>query len=657
MNRRERRTASNKPNVSRDARKADSVAELYAAGLGHMRTGRHLDAQLCCRQALAANPDHADTLHLMGLLSFHAKQHDHAVEWISRAIRQEPKTDYLTSLGNTLLEQRRHEDALKVFDKAVQLWPDDADLWRNLGNALTEMNRSSDAILSFQQALRLDPRHWDAAQKCGALLHRSGRLDEAVSHFDHLAELQAGGVPASCRHDAHNSLGAVLVDLQRFEEALGHFIKAAGIKADSVAALNNAGATLVSLRRPEEALSMFDRALTISPDLAELLGNKANALKALGRHDDALACYDRAIALKPDYVQAHSNRGSCLDEMMKADEALSSYRRALDLEPGFAEAHWNLALNRLRAGDFKTGWLENEWRWKCPALGLSERVFPQPLWLGQKSMGGVSIQGKILLLHNDQGLGDAFQFFRYVPQLAARGARVILEIQRSLREIVSRLDGVSDIICKGETIPDFDYHCPLGTLPLAFDTTLETIPADVPYLSAGDRVSVWKDRLGPTRTPRVGLVWSGNPKHVNDHNRSLALKTLLPLLDVEAQFVSLQKDVRPDDEAVLCQRSDILDLGRELDSFADTAALLAHLDLIISVDTSVAHLAGALARPVWILLPYIPDWRWLLNREDSPWYPTARLFRQTASRDYADVVDRLRTELAAWIAARRREPA
>jgi Tetratricopeptide repeat/Glycosyltransferase family 9 (heptosyltransferase) len=411
-----------------------------------------------------------------------------------------------------------------------------------------------------------------------------------------------------------------------------------------VAPLNNCGITLILLRRCEEALEILDRALSISPDLAELFNNKGNALKYLARFDEALANYDRAIVLRPDYAEARSNRGNCLDEMGRYAEALACYNDALALQPGHADTHWNIAVNRLRAGDLKTGWVENEWRWKIKSLQVKHRHFGQPLWIGAEP-----IDGKVLLLHNEQGLGDAIQFCRYVPLLAARGARIVLEIDGPLKELVSGLDGVSHSVVKGEALPDFDFHCPLTSLPLAFDTTLDTIPSTVPYISAGAPVADCGARLSQN-LPRIGLVWSGNPIHNNDRNRSMPLESLLPLLDVKAQFVSLQKDVRRSDEAVLRERSDILNLGAELRSFADTAALIGQLDLVISVDTSVAHLAGALGRPVWILLPYVPDWRWLLDRDDSPWYPTARLFRQSQTREWHSVVDRMQRALTEFVA-------
>jgi len=281
-------------------------------------------------------------------------------------------------------------------------------------------------------------------------------------------------------------------------------------------------------------------------------------------------------------------------------------------------------------------------------LNLSKRNFARPLWLGAER-----IDGTTMLLHHEQGLGDAIRFCRYVPLVAARGARVIIEVEEPLRQLMSGLAGVSHCVSKGEALPDFDLHCPLLSLPLAFETRLDTIPSTTPYLRAPAHGQDWEARLGPKDRPRIGLVWSGNPRHRDDRKRSIELNALSPLFDVAATFVSLQKDLRAGDEAVLMERSDIIKLGQSLGSFADTAALLSHLDLVISVDTSVAHLAGAFGRPVWVLLPLVPDWRWLLDRDDSPWYPTARLFRQTDTSDWRGVVKRVRTALHDLVENRR----
>jgi hypothetical protein len=285
-------------------------------------------------------------------------------------------------------------------------------------------------------------------------------------------------------------------------------------------------------------------------------------------------------------------------------------------------------------GDFERGLAKYEWRWKNDLLELRGRDFAQPLWLGEGK-----IADKSILLHSEQGLGDTIQFCRYAPLVAARGARVLLEVPAPLHTLMTSLHGVGQIVSRGEALPDFDLQCPLLSLPLAFGTEIETIPSSVPYLQALPAdVEKWRERLEHSPRPRIGLAWSGRSAHKNDHNRSISLIALLPLLNVGATFVSLQKDVRPGDAKVLGQRPDILDYGEALNDFSDAAALIANLDLVISVDTSVAHLAGALAKPVWALLPYVPDWRWLLDREDSPWYPTARLFRQDETRAWGNVI-------------------
>jgi Flp pilus assembly protein TadD len=440
--------------------------------------------------------------------------------------------------------------------------------------------------------------------------------------------------------------GICLSRLNRRDEAIAQFRKALQIKPDFVDAVHHLALTLHELKRLEEALATFDRALSLSPDNAEIINNRGNVLMSLGRNEEALAHYGRAIALKPDFTEAHANRGLVLDELYRMDEAAESYRKSIALKSDYPNAHWNLAINRLRVGDLKTGWVEAEWRWKTPKLPLIERNFKCPLWLGAEPL-----RGKTILLHNDQGLGDALHFCRYVPMVAAMGANVILEVQKELYELLSGLAGVSKLVSRGETLPDFDFHCSLGSLPLAFDTVLDTVPSATPYISVGNYADAWKNRLASVKSPRIGLVWSGNPTHTNDRNRSMALEVLLALLDADAGFVSLQKDARLADREILDQRKEILDLGPELKSFADTAAVVSHLDLVISVDTSVVHLAGALGRPVWVLLPYVPDWRWLIHRTDSPWYPTARLFRQTEARDWRTVVHEVRTELDSLVAS------
>ena len=613
-------------------------APYFDAGLRHFHAGDLAAAEAQCREALAADPADANCLHLLGLIHARNSQIDPAIELIAQAIRHDrTRPDYFSNLGKLLALRQRFDEALKSYDIALNLRPDWVEVWMALGDLLQRQSRFTEALLTYDHALKLDPNQAAAAEKAARLLQRLERFDEAASLYRRWA-----AIDPDC-YDAHNDLGRVLLTLGRHEEAAAAFTRASEVRPDAPA-FNNLGIALTDLKRFEEAVPALDRAIALAPHLAEPHNSKANALKAMNRFDEALAHYDRAIALKPDYTEAHGNRGTCLDELARPDEALASYASALALLPDHGDTHWNWAVNRLRAGDFETGWREAEWRWKSPSLRLRDRGFAAPLWLGAEE-----IAGHVLLLHNEQGLGDAIQFCRYVPWLVARGARVVLEINSPLYPLLSAMPGVTQCIRRGETLPDFGFHCPLSSLPLAFDTRPDTIPAVTPYLAVPEGARDWSSWLGERRLPRIGLVWSGNPSHLNDHNRSIALQALAPLLEVEAQFVSLQKQPRVDDQARLGERN-ILDAAPFLESFADTASLVAQLDLVISVDTSVAHLAGALGKPVWILLPHVADWRWLTDRADSPWYPTARLFRQQADRAWSPLVTELRDTLERFIA-------
>lgn len=615
MNRHERRAQAKanakvksevKPEAGQPAAPAQRLAMLHAAALQEALAGRFLEALSRCREALALDPDHADSLHLMGVVSLEAGEAAHAVEWAARAIGKDPKAAYLTTLGLAFSALGRHDDALKAFDTAVEIAPGDAQAVWQKGNALLTAGRTPEALAAFEQTMRLDPRHADAAYKGGHLLHGLGRYDEALAHLDRSAELQP-------RHALTWHMRAlVLKELNRLDEAL----------ADNL------------------------RAIELDPANADSFGNAGAVLQAQGRHAEALPWYDRALQIRPDMPRLLTNKASALGELGQLDEAMAIYRRVLAIDPHYGEAAWNLALLQLLLGDFEAGLRGREVRW-----GFRKELMPSypklksPLWLGETPLAG-----KTILVCADEGFGDSIQYARYLPLLAARGARVILVVEPALCPLLARIDGVAQCLPKLETtpLPAFDVHCPLTCLPLAFGTTLASIPSAAACLPppAADRVQAWDSRLGPHEKLRVGLVWSGNPKHQNDRNRSMALSMLSRILDADAIFVSLQKDPRPRDAEWLRTRPDIVDLTAALTDFAETAALVSCLDLVISVDTSVAHLAGSLGKPVWLLLPHTPDFRWLLGRDDSPWYPAHRLFRQTATRDYDSVLDRVRGELA-----------
>jgi tetratricopeptide (TPR) repeat protein len=584
-------------------------AALHALGLQHMQAGRHLDAQLCCQQALAIDPLHVDSLQLMGLLCLQTRQYDHAIEWIARANRQDPKAQHLVSLGIALNQQGLHGEAFKAFDVAIRITPGDAEAWLHHAEALANLQRPADAVTSYREVLKLNPHHVDAAFRSALLLRSLNRGEEALHHLDLCDRL----VPNNSA--VLEQRGLVLHDLKRFEEALDANLRAYPHKPASPEICNNIGAALLKLRRYEEALPWFDRALALLPGSFAVLMSKATILARLLRLDEAIAVCAQAKAIAP----------------------------------GNADPDFLLSELQLLTGDFEAGWAGREARWRTRTT-LGYPKLTQPMWLGDGP-----IEGKTILVFADEGLGDTIQFARYIPMLAARGARVMLWVDAPLGSLLSGLSGVSRLLTSSEPLPEFDLHCPLGSLPLAFGTRLETIPSDV-YLPRPDeaRVQAWESRLqrrlGPRGKLRIGLTWSGNPNHWDDGNRSLQLQKLLPLLDLDAAFVSLQKDPRPDDRAQL-EKTDIVDLTADITDLADTAALMSCLDLVISVDTSVAHLASALGRPTWILLSHKPDCRWLLGRDDSPWYGSVRLFRQDERRDYARVMVRVRDALRARLSA------
>jgi tetratricopeptide (TPR) repeat protein len=502
--------------------------------------------------------------------------------------------------------------------------------------ALHQQGRLDEAERLYQGILAGAPANFDALHLLGVLMKQRGRSAEALRLIDRA--LAANGKSA----DALQNRANVLFEMKRFVDALAGYDKALALRPDDPRLISNRANTLCELNRPAEAIAAFNRVLKLKPDDPDILNNRGNALLTLNRATDALACYDRALAIRPRDAQTLINRGNALTDLRRPDDSLASYDRAIAVAPDHAEAHWNKSLVLLSRGDFARGFAEYEWR-KRRATATDRRDFARQLWLGEGN-----IAGKTILLHAEQGYGDTIQFVRYAPMVAARGAKVMLEVQGSLTPLLSGTPGVSAVVSRREPLPPFDLHCPLMSLPLSFRTSLDTVPSVTPYIHApADRIEKWRPRL-PGDGFRVGLVWSGSSTHKNDHNRSVALSKLAPLLDNAAvQFVSLQRDLRDGDRKILQALPNVRALGPELQDFADTAAVISRLNLVISVDTGVAHLTGALGKPVWILLPFIAEWRWLEGRDDSPWYPSARLFRQPKVDDWESVVARVQQELAA----------
>jgi tetratricopeptide (TPR) repeat protein len=658
-----------------------TIAQELRRAISAYKARQLIEAEQLCQHLIRANPDLFDALHLLAVVQSSLGKKDMALASYDRALRVQPDSvealnnrgvtlqklkrsdealasydralavssndaDALYNRGNALKELKRFEEAVATYDRALAVRPRFVEALSNRGNALNELNRFDKALVSFESALALQPQNAEILYNRGNSLQKLMRFDEALASYDRALSQRPGFV------EALSNRGNALSALKRFKEALASYDGALTIRPSDVEALYNRGNALRELKRFEEALTSYDRALTVRPDCAEALSNRGSTLKDLKRFDEALESYENALAIRPDYVDALCNRGVTLKELKRFDEALASYDRALTVRPDDADAHYNQSMCLLLLGEFERGWKKYQWRWKSEQMKQQDRRFSQPLWLGAED-----VANKTILLHAEQGFGDTIQFSRYLPLVATAGARVVFEVQAPLRRLMGTLPGVARIVSKGDALPDFDLHCPLLSLPLAFATRLETIPNAMHYLSAPAHTVIdWQRRLGPKNRPRIGLVWSGSPQHKNDPNRSIRLSALLPLLDQEATFVSLQKDVRSEDAAILQARGDLRHFGHGLKDFADTAALITNLDLLISVDTSVVHLAGALAKPVWVLLPFIPDWRWLLDRDDSPWYPTATLFRQDDTRSWDKVIARIHTALSELVQGRRQTP-
>jgi hypothetical protein len=604
------------------------------AAVAQHQAGRLAEAEALYRHILAGFPRHPDALHFMGLLAHQRGQHDAALALMDQALREAPAHAACHSnRGNTLLALGRLDEAIASFEQALSIDRNLADAHLNLGNALQLQGRPEDAVASYRRALRLNPQSAETHYNLGRVYEAEGQLANATHSYRRAVALRPDYIKA------HFNLGNVLQAAGQPEQAMASYRQVLALKPDHAEAHNNLGAQFELAGQPEQAMASYSQALALRPVFPEAHNNLGNALLADGHTDAAIASYATAIAQRPDYAEAHNNLGNALQAAGRLDEAVQSHDRALALKPDFPDARWNKAFALLLQGDFAAGWPLFESRWELLRNHPDVTVFDRPLWLGDTPLAG-----RTLLVHHEQGLGDTLQMLRYAPLLAAQGARVVVQVPATLAALAATVPGVAAVVVTGEPLPAHDLHCPCMSLPLACRTTLATIPAVVPYLTVPDGSgAIWRTRLNDARSddrtgPRIGLVWSGSTAHRNDRQRSLTLRQLLPLLELPAEFHSLQKEYRPDDQAQLTAHGKLHDWSASLHSLADTAGLIAQLDLVIAVDTAVAHLAGALGKPVWLLLPAAPDYRWLLGRTDSPWYPTMRLFRQPTAGDWASVL-------------------
>jgi tetratricopeptide (TPR) repeat protein len=539
----------------------------------------------------------------------------------------------LRMLQEALDKHNRGEfaDAIDTYNRVLLFDSNQVETLHYLGVALAQSGRCQEALAPLARALELQPNHAIICNHYGNALAGVGRHAEAIESYE-----RASGCNGELA-DSHYNCGLAWTALGRQELALACYSKAIALAPHYAQAHNNRGTILSDLGETQEALLSYQRAIDACPLFVDPLINRSNLLRRLHRYEQALESAQRAIRCCTNSAEAYKAQGAARADMGRYKEAQKSYERAIAINPAHAEAQWNLGLIKLAHGEFNEGWKLYEQRWEVKTLKLVRRYAKRPLWTGTEP-----IDGKIVLLHAEQGYGDTIQFCRYGAALATRGAQVILSVPESLRSLLASVPGVSRVVGQ-DSVPAFDLHCPLMSVPRALSIDLKDAAPLSPYLRAEkSAIEKWASRLAPrNKVARIGLAWAGRLTHTNDGNRSIAFQELLPMILDNFDWTSLQKELRTTDEACLAAVPGIARLGEEVTNFADTAALIENLDLVITVDTAIAHLAGALGKPVWILLPHVADWRWLRDREDSPWYPSARLFRQSGRGDWTSVIGRV----------------
>jgi tetratricopeptide (TPR) repeat protein len=615
------------------------AAARHVLGLLAHQAGDHAGAIALIRQAIALNPAHVECHFNLGIIFTKLGQRAEAIECYRQALRLHPNHAMAqNNLGNLLREQGQLEEATQCYREAVRISPHSAAAAFNLANALGILGQNAEAALYYRQVIANDPENVAAHNNLGVIYKNQGQLEEAAQCYRQALRLnpQHAG--------AHNNLGLVLVEQQQLSEGIECYRQALRFDPLLADAHFNLGNALGAQGRMAEAAECYRQALKINPQLAGAHNYLGIALMEQGQLAEAARCYRQALRLDPDHALVHQNLSVALMHMGLLPEAVEHNERGLRLQPGHGPGLWQRSVLRLLKGEYETGWRDYEQRWTLPDKVLPS--FQRPRW------DGSALAGKTILVYAEQGLGDTIQFVRYLPMVKERGGTVLFQCPRALLGLCNGIRGVDQLVPVGMALPSYDVQVALLSLPGIFGTTLSTIPATAPYLYADPHLAeYWRTEMEPLAGFKVGIAWQGNPKNSVDRFRSLALTRFRPLARVRGvHLVSLQ--VGPGTDQLAAASFPVTDLGSKLDpgSLGDLAAVMANLDLIVSVETAVAHLAGALAAPVWTLLPLVPDWRWLLDRADSPWYPTMRLFRQSRQGDWDEVLERVQEALRLLIA-------
>ena len=647
---------------------SESTVNCLSEAIQLHRTGKLQQAEIIYRQILVNDSNNIDCLHLLGVVKYQQNENDLAISLINKAISINPSIpSFHNNLGNALINKGKHNKAIKCFEEAIRLNPNYFEAYNNKANTLRSCGDFDLAIEFYKKSLQINPNYVETLNNLGNVLKEQGEIDLAIEHYKKAIEIHPNFAEAfhnlantfkecgklskaienyqkaiQINHsfsEAYNNLGSALKEQDDIGKAIKCYKKAIELNPNYVEAHSNLGNVFRENGKINDALKHCQKAIELNPNCAEALNNLGNILKDYGNLDEAISYFQKAIGPKPNLAEAYNNLGNAFKEQGKIDLAIEHYEKAIDIKPDYADAHYNKSLALLLMGMFEDGWVEYEWRFQSKEVSrqIGVRHFNKPRWDGSE------LGGKTILVYAEQGFGDTIQFIRYLAFVKAKGGHVIFVCQKHLVNLLQGYIGIDLLIeenCDGTIDIDFDVYTSLLSLPLLLGITSNNISVKFPYLFPNKELkNTWNKRINSVLF-KVGLVWAGNPLNKNDRNRSCKLTDFATLLKIDGiAFYSLQKDLPSVEIKNLLAEINIVNLDDQLHNFADTAAVLSNLDLLVSVDTAVAHLAGALGIDVWTMIPFVPDWRWLLRSDKTPWYPSMRLYRQHKPGDWKSVID------------------
>jgi len=603
-----------------------NISSLLQLGIKHLQNNQIAFAEDIFNKIIKLDPRHPDALHMLGVVQYRNGNSKDAIRLIKKSIKIKPNVSvYHRNYGIALISAEKYKEAINELRKAVKLDGNDFQAYNELGTIYSRIGRINDATKMYKKSIYINPNNIMALYNIGNNCLVASRFTDAEKYFKKYIS------SSSNNKDAYRGLGDALMYQKKYEQAIDAYNESLNINQNQEYVINSIGTIKRKQQHIKESIEYFNKAIAINPKYSNAYSNLGNSYRDLSEFNRAIEQYIIAIKYDQGNKYAYDGLGVAYNEMLRIDEAISSYKKAISIDGEYANAHFNLSLALLLCGQFKNGWREYEYRWKSENFQSPKRNFSQPQW------GGQMLDGKTIFIHAEQGIGDTIQFIRYIEKVAKYNGEIIVECQKPLIKLLSNFSQISKLIYSGDDVPNFDFHSPLLSLPYILGTEVSSIPSNIPYISVDRKFNIDNKQ---EHQISIGIVWAGSPAHKNDKNRSTTLDNFLKLLSIDnVKLFSLQVGDRKKDLDITAINDSIVDLTDNIQDYSDTASIIKQLDLVISVDTSVAHLSGAMGKPTWTLIPYSPDFRWMLNRKDSPWYPSMKLFRQSEYGNWDDVFD------------------